>query len=93
LGSGDVQAHPRFRLRNSDDLSTDKKMAVSRCCGTGFYNLGMASTKTPAQIKTDYVRLMGPKAGEAFAELMQDAARLHLKMERVPFIPEGVAAL
>jgi hypothetical protein len=39
----------------------------------------MTSTKTPAQIKTNYVRLMGPQAGEAFAELMQDAARLHLK--------------
>ena len=39
----------------------------------------MASTKTPAQIKADYVGLMGPQAGEAFAELMQDAARLHLK--------------
>jgi hypothetical protein len=45
----------------------------------GFYNLAMASTKTPAQIKADYVSLMGPHAGEAFAELMQDAARLHLK--------------
>ena len=44
-----------------------------------FYNLGMASTKTPAQIKATYVGLMGPQAGEAFAELMQDAARLHLK--------------
>jgi len=39
----------------------------------------MASTKTPAQIKADYVGLMGPQPGEAFAELMQDAARLHLK--------------
>jgi hypothetical protein len=39
----------------------------------------MASTKTPAQIKTNYVRLMGPHTGEAFAELMQGAARLHLK--------------
>ena len=44
-----------------------------------FYNFGMATTKTPAQIKAIYVRLMGPQAGEAFAELMQDAARLHLK--------------
>jgi hypothetical protein len=49
--------------------------------GTGVYNLGMASTKTPAQIKANYVRLMGPQAGEAFAELMQDAARLHLKWD------------
>jgi AbiU2 len=39
----------------------------------------MATTETPAQIKANYVRLMGPQAGEAFAELMQDAARLHLK--------------
>jgi hypothetical protein len=39
----------------------------------------MATTETPAQIKGNYVRLMGPQAGEAFAELMQDAARLHLK--------------
>ena len=39
----------------------------------------MTSTKTPAQIKINYVQLMGPQAGEAFAELMQDAARLHLK--------------
>ncbi len=39
----------------------------------------MASTKTPPQIKANYVRLMGTQAGEAFAELMQDAARLHLK--------------
>ena len=39
----------------------------------------MASTNTPAQIKANYVRLMGPQAGEAFAELMQDGARLHLK--------------
>ena len=39
----------------------------------------MASTNTPAQIKAKYVRLMGSQAGEAFAELMQDAARLHLK--------------
>ena len=39
----------------------------------------MASTNTPGQIKANYVRLMGPQAGEAFAELMQDAARLHLK--------------
>jgi hypothetical protein len=39
----------------------------------------MSSTKTPAQIKANYVALMGPQAGEAFAELMQDAARLHLK--------------
>ena len=39
----------------------------------------MASTKTPAQIKANYVRLMGPQAGESFAELMQDAARLHLE--------------
>jgi hypothetical protein len=45
----------------------------------GFYNLGMASTRTPPQIKANYVRLMGTQAGEAFAELMQDAARLHLK--------------
>lgn len=37
------------------------------------------STKTPAQIKANYVVLMGPQAGEAFAEPMQDAARLHLK--------------
>jgi len=44
-----------------------------------FYNFGMATTETPAQIKANYVRLMGPRAGEAFAELMQDAARLHLK--------------
>jgi hypothetical protein len=28
----------------------------------GFYNLGMASTKTPAQIEANYVRLMGPQA-------------------------------
>jgi hypothetical protein len=39
----------------------------------------MSSTKMPAQIKANYVALMGPQAGEAFAELMQDAARLHLK--------------
>ena len=39
----------------------------------------MASTKTPAQIKAYYVSSMGPHAGEAFAELMQDAAGLHLK--------------
>ena len=39
----------------------------------------ISSTKTPAQIKANYVALMGPQAGEAFAELMQDAARLHLK--------------
>ena len=39
----------------------------------------MASTNTPGQIKANYVRLMGPQAGEAFAELMQEAARLHLK--------------
>ena len=44
-----------------------------------FYNFGMATTETPTQIKANYVRLMGPRAGEAFAELMQDAARLHLK--------------
>ena len=44
-----------------------------------FYNFGMATTETPAQIKANYVRLMGPQAGEAFAELMQDVARLHLK--------------
>lgn len=49
------------------------------CCCTAFYNIGMASTMTPAQIKAKYVHLMGPQAGEAFAELMQDAARLHLK--------------
>src|SRR5688572_30453113 len=39
----------------------------------------MPTTETPQEIKSNYVRLMGPQAGEAFAELMQDAARLHLK--------------
>ena len=39
----------------------------------------MASTKTTAQIKADYLGLMGLQAGEAFTELMQDSARLHLK--------------
>lgn len=39
----------------------------------------MASTETPAQTRATYIQLMGPRAGEAFAELKQDAARLHLK--------------
>jgi hypothetical protein len=38
----------------------------------------MSSTQTLAQIKANYIALMGPQAGEAFAELMQDAARVHL---------------
>ena len=37
------------------------------------------STESPQQIKANYVRLMGAHAGEVFAELMQDASRLHLK--------------
>jgi hypothetical protein len=37
------------------------------------------STESPQPIKANYVRLMGAQAGESFAELMQDAARLHLK--------------
>lgn len=37
------------------------------------------STESPQQIKASYVRLMGAQTGESFAELMQDAARLHLK--------------
>src|SRR4051812_576848 len=37
------------------------------------------SMESPEQIKANYVRLMGAQTGDAFAELMQDAARLHLK--------------
>jgi hypothetical protein len=37
------------------------------------------STESPQQIKANYVRLMGAQTGEAFAELMQGAAQLHLK--------------
>lgn len=44
----------------------------------GFYNDPM-STESPQQIKANYVRLMGAQTAESFAELMQDAARLHLK--------------
>jgi HEPN superfamily AbiU2-like protein len=36
------------------------------------------SYQSADEAKTEYVRLMGP-VGEQFAELMQDAARLHLK--------------
>ena len=35
--------------------------------------------KSRSDAKANYVALMAPQAGEAFAELMQDAARLHLK--------------
>ena len=37
------------------------------------------STESPQQVEANYVRLMGAQTGESFAELMQDAARLHLK--------------
>jgi len=37
------------------------------------------STESPQQVKANYARLMGAQTGESFAELMQDASRLHLK--------------
>jgi hypothetical protein len=79
LGSGDVLAHPDSASEIRTTSRSTRRWTDSRCCGTGFYNLGMASTNTPAQIKASYGRLMGRQAGEAFAEPMQDAVRLHLK--------------
>jgi hypothetical protein len=40
------------------------------------------ATESPEQIKENYVSLMGAPLGEVFYELMQDAARLHLKWRR-----------
>jgi hypothetical protein len=37
------------------------------------------ATESPEQMKANYVSLMGAPLGEVFYELMQDAARLHLK--------------
>jgi hypothetical protein len=69
-GSGSVE------IRN---LLGARRRTKSRSDAVAFTIPAMSSTKTPAQIKANYVALMGPQAGKAFAELMQDAARLHLK--------------
>jgi hypothetical protein len=37
------------------------------------------ATESPEQMKANYVSLMGAPLGEVFDELMQEAARLHLK--------------
>jgi hypothetical protein len=71
LWSGSVE------IRNL--LGARRRRTKSRSDAVAFTIPAMSSTKTPAQIKANYVALMGPQAGEAFAELMQDAARLHLK--------------
>jgi hypothetical protein len=48
-------------------------------------------TDSPEETKANYVRLMGTQAGEAFAELMQDAARLHLKWNEFKALYVGSA--
>jgi hypothetical protein len=79
LEAGDVHDHPVSASKPRTNLSTNEMMDSLSCYCTAFYDIGMASTMTPTQIQANYVHLMGPQAGEAFAELMQDAARLHLK--------------
>jgi hypothetical protein len=37
------------------------------------------TTESPDQIRANYIAVMGPSLGAEFHELMQDAARLHLK--------------
>lgn len=41
--------------------------------------------ESPADIKANYITLMGQRLGPDFSELMQDAARLHLKWNQ--FLP------
>ena len=60
-------------------MGARRRRTKSRSDAVAFTIPAISSTKTPAQIKANYVALMGPQAGEAFAELMPDAARLHLK--------------
>jgi hypothetical protein len=55
----------------------------------------MATTETPDLIKAGYVSVMGSELGETFHELIQDAARLHLKWNeyRLLLTPDAVEAL
>ena len=39
----------------------------------------MSTTRTPDQVKAEYIRVMGDQLGPLYAELWQEVAGLHMK--------------